>query len=394
MPGNGSPIGPRLGVSFSFFACGLLFASWAARIPAFKDALGLDEAQLGGILFMLPLGSITALPLAGWAVGRLGSRPVTVASTLLYAASLWSLSRATDAHTLALALFGFGFIGDFLNISMNTQGLSVQQRMGRPILSSLHAQWSFGAFAGAFLGGWSGTAGLGTEEHLRLVALLVALPALGTARLLVPDAPQAETRRKTFARPDRALLLLGLVCFCNTLAEGAMADWSSLYYRDVLGMAGGTQTTGYVAFTVAMAAGRLAGDRIMARLGYRNTLMLNGMLIAFGLSLALAIRQPAAVIVGFALTGLGVSSVIPIAYMIAGNHRSMPPAAALAMVSAIGFTGFLVGPPIIGLLAHGHGLRLSLLLVVALGCVITLSAYRGMGMTGSQPAHRSGPAQG
>jgi len=394
MPGNGSPIGPRLGVSFAFFACGLLFASWAARIPAFKDALGLDEAQLGGILFMLPLGSITALPLAGWAVGRLGSRPVTLASTLLYAASLWSLSLAPDARSLALALFGFGFIGDFLNISMNTQGLSVQQRMGRPILSGLHAQWSFGAFAGAFLGGWSATAGLGTEEHLRLVALLVALPALATALLLVPDAPSGEARRKTFSRPDRALLLIGLVCFCNTLAEGAMADWSSLYYRDVLGSAGGTQTTGYVAFTVAMAVGRLAGDRIMARLGYRNTLMLNGMLIAGGLSLALAIRQPAAVIVGFALTGLGVSSVIPIAYMIAGNHRRMPPAAALAMVSAIGFTGFLVGPPVIGLLAHGNGLRLSLLLVVALGCVITLSAYRGMGRAGSLPGHGSGPTQG
>jgi len=374
MPVNG----PRFAVSYAFFACGLLFASWAARIPAFKDALGLDEARLGGILFMLPLGSILALPLAGWAVGHFGSRPVTAASTVLYAASLWSLSQAPDARTLAMALLAFGFIGDFLNISMNTQGLSVQQRLGRPILSGLHAQWSFGAFAGALLGGWSVQAGLDTAEHLRLVALLVALPALGTGLLLVPDIRREEIRRKTFARPDRALLLLGIIGFCNTLAEGAMADWSSLYYREALGRAVGNQTTGYVAFTVAMTAGRLAGDRVMARLGYRNTLLLNGMLIAVGLSLALAIRQPAAVIAGFALTGLGVSSVIPIAYMIAGNNRSMPPAAALAMVSAIGFTGFLVGPPVIGLLAHGWGLRLALLLVVVLGCLISLSARFGM----------------
>lgn len=378
MQGHGSLSRPRLAVSFSFFACGMLFASWAARIPAFKDRLSLNEAELGAILFMLPLGSILALPLAGWAVDRLGSRLITGASTLLYAASLWSLSLAVDGLTLSVALFAFGFIGDFLNISMNTQGLSMQRLGGRPILSGLHAQWSFGAFAGAFLGGWSWQAGLSTEQHLRLVALLMGVPALGTWLFMVPDTPREETSGKVYARPDGALLLLGLICFCNTLAEGAMADWSSLYYRGVVNDGTRTSTTGYVAFTVAMAAGRLAGDRVMQHLGHRGTLILNGILIATGLSLALAVPTTATVIVGFALTGLGVSSVIPIAYTVAGVNKSMAPAAALAMVSAIGFTGFLVGPPIIGLLAHRVGLRTALLLVVGLGGLIACSAWKGM----------------
>lgn len=378
MPSRAHALRPRLAVSFSFFACGFLFASWASRIPAFKDQLSLDEAQLGVILFMLPLGSILALPLAGWAVDRLGSRYVTAVSTLLYAVSLWSLSQATDAFTLAMGLFVFGFIGDFLNISMNTQGLSVQRLGEGPILSGLHAQWSLGAFAGAFLAGWTWQSGLSTVTHFQLVALLILVPALATGFLLVPDPIKDVSNRKVYARPDRALLLLGMICFCNTLAEGAMADWSSLYYRDVLTPGAGTSTTGYVAFTVAMAVGRLLGDRLMQRLGHRMTLMLNGALISTGLALALAFPFPWLVILGFALTGLGVSSVIPIAYGIAGGSQRMAPAAALAMVSAIGFTGFLVGPPLIGLLAHEVGLRHALWLVVALGCVIGISAKKGM----------------
>lgn len=378
MQGQASLLPPRIAVSFSFFACGMLFASWAARIPAFKDALSLNDAELGAILFMLPLGSILALPLAGWAVDRFGSRPVTGVSTLFYAVSLWSLSLADDATSLAAALFAFGFVGDFLNISMNTQGLSVQRLGRRPILSGLHAQWSFGAFAGAFVGGWSWQAGLSTGQHLGLVALLMGVPALGTWLPMVADAPREESTQKVYAKPDRALLLLGMICFCNTLAEGAMADWSALYYRGVLNDGIRTSTTGYVAFTVAMAIGRLAGDRIMLRLGHRNTLMLNGTLIAAGLTLALTLPTPWTVIAGFALTGLGVSSVIPIAYTIAGANKSMAPAAALAMVSAIGFTGFLVGPPVIGLLAHQVGLRNALLLVVVLGCVIGIAAKKGM----------------
>jgi len=369
---------PRLAVSFSFFACGFLFASWAARIPAFKDQLSLDEAQLGGILFMLPLGSILALPLAGWAVDRIGSRHVTAVSTLLYAVSLWSLSQATDAFGLALGLFVFGFVGDFLNISMNTQGLSVQQLGEGPILSGLHAQWSLGAFAGAFLAGWCWQRGLSTALHFQMVALLVSIPALAVGFWMVPDPSKEDSNRKVYARPDRALLLLGVICFCNTLAEGAMADWSSLYYREVLSPGVGTRTTGYVAFTVAMALGRFLGDGLMQRLGHRNTLILNGTLIAAGLALALAFPLPWVVIVGFALTGLGVSSVIPIAYGIAGGSKRMAPAAALAMVSAIGFTGFLVGPPMIVLLAHQVGLRHALWIVVALGCVIGISAKKGM----------------
>jgi MFS family permease len=158
-----------------------------------------------------------------------------------------------------------------------------------------------------------------------------------------------------------------------------MADWSSLYYRDAIGERGGISTTGYTAFTLSMTLGRLVGDRLIQWMGYRRMLMINGLLIAAGMTVAVAWPKPGAVIAGFALVGLGVSSVIPIAYMIAGRSRSMAPAAALAAVSAIGFTGFLLGPPLIGFIANEVTLRYALLLVAAMGAVIFLVSSRSIG---------------
>jgi MFS family permease len=157
-----------------------------------------------------------------------------------------------------------------------------------------------------------------------------------------------------------------------------MADWSSLYYRQVLEDQSRVSTMGYTAFTFAMAIGRLLGDRLIQIFRYRDTLILNGILIASGISIALIWQVPFAVIVGYSLVGLGVSSVIPIVYMIAGKSRTMAPAAALATVSTIGFTGFLIGPPVIGFIAHETSLRVALILVVVLGILIVLIAGKAV----------------
>lgn len=362
-------------VSICFFLCGFIFANWASRIPSIKDFFDLDEGDLGAILFMLPLGSMLALPVAGWVIQRLGSRIVTTISLFIYAGLLVMLSQAWSVFSLSVTLFFFGFVGDFLNISMNTQGLTVQTARNKPILSGLHAQWSFGALSGAAFGGWTLRMSITTPMHFMMVGLISVLPCLIMIQWLLADQ-RNESDKRGFQWPTAALLLLGIICFCNTMAEGAMADWSSLYYRQTLQDPAGVSTTGYVAFTLSMALGRLAGDRIIEALGYRKTLMSNGVLIAFGLGLALLWPVPAAVIAGFAAVGLGVSSVIPIAYMIAGRSGSMAPAAALASVSAIGFTGFLIGPPVIGFIADVSALSWGLALVGLLGiCITILSSW-------------------
>lgn len=368
----------RLAVSWYFLCCGLIFSSWAARIPAIKDLFGLNEASLGAVLFMLPFGSFLALPLAGWAVHRFGSRTITALSAIGYALLLVLIGYCNMVWQLSAVLFLFGFFGDFLNISMNTQGLAVQRMIDRPVLSGMHGLWSVGALLGAVIGGWSLRSGWNTLQHLSGVAVACVLLSMAFYAWLVTEQRPIGGPQKLFVRPERPLLLLGLICFCTAVCEGAMADWSSLYYRQVLRDPAGVSTTGYTAFTFAMAAGRLTGDRIILWLRYRKTLMLNGMCIALGLALALGIPHPATVIIGYALVGIGVSVVIPIVYTIAGKSGKMAPAAALAAVSTVGFTGFLAGPPMIGFIAHETGLRLALVTVLALGLLITVLSWRGV----------------
>ena len=364
----------RVSVSFYFFFCGLVFSTWAARIPSIKDHFELNDAQLGGMLFLLPMGSMVALPIAGWSVHRFGSKLITVVAAISYGLILLLISHAAEIWQLSVLLFFFGFAGDILNISMNTQGLSVQQVLGKPILSGLHAQWSIGALAGAVIGGWSMKNSQNIQQHFLFVSLVSMAIALWMFFYMIADYKHEDSGQKLFTWPGKVLLILGLICFCTAMAEGAMADWSSLYYRQVLEDKTKVSTTGYTAFTFAMALGRLSGDRLIQILRYRNTLILNGLLIVLGIALALVWQVPIAVISGYALVGLGVSSVIPIVYMIAGKSNTMAPSAALATVSTIGFTGFLIGPPIIGLIAHETSLRIALLLVVLLGFIIVFLA--------------------
>jgi MFS family permease len=369
----------RVAVSMFFLVCGLVFASWAVRIPAIKDRFHFNEAELGGVLFMLPLGSFIALPFAGWSVHRFGSRLVMTLSIICYALLLFFLSRADSPLMLSVALFAFGFCGDTVNIAMNTQGIAVQSLFTRPLLSSFHAMWSVGALLGAVAGGLSFRFDLSTTQHLATIAGFCILLTLIVRGGLVHDGALRGGDQPLFAWPDKALMVLGLICFCCTLCEGAMADWSSLYYRQVLKDPSQAGTIGYTAFIFAMAFGRFTGDALIQRFRNRKMLMADGFLIVAGLGLALAVPSPLVVIMGYAAVGFGVATIIPIVYTVAAKSGTMAPSIALAAVSTIGFTGFLIGPPVIGFIAHETGLRLALLLVVVLGGVIFLMARQAVG---------------
>jgi MFS family permease len=366
---------PKTAISFYFFFAGLVFSSWASRIPDVKDMFALNEAELGAVLFMLPLGALLALPFAGWLVHRLGSKLASAASLLLYTVLLFLISMADSVLNMSIDLFLFGVIGNVANIAMNTQGLSVQHLLKKPILSGLHAMWSLGAFLAAAITGWTMSVGYSMEMHFGMVAIAAALVALFFSFSLIKDAA-ADHPQKVFVLPNRGLLLMGIICFCVAMSEGAMADWSSLYYRQVVQAINKVSTVGYTAFALCMALGRFFGDRLLQAFGYSTVLKMNGILVFIGMSLALAMHSAVGVIVGFALVGFGVSSVIPIVYMLSAKSKSMAPSAAIAAVSGIGFTGFLIGPPIIGFIAKETGLRMALSIVAFLGMMIWLLSLR------------------
>jgi hypothetical protein len=267
-------------------------------------------------------------------------------------------------------------LGNLGNISLNAQGISIQHYIGKSILSSLHAMWSVGAFTAAAFTDWMMEEERALEFQYTVIAVTTLIILLSLFYMLVKDPEVAGEKQKVFAFPNRVLLLLGLICFCVAMSEGAMADWSSLYYRQVINQPHVVSALGYTAFALFMSIGRFIGDPLIERWGHKNILKANGLLIVAGMTISLATTSPAVVMVGFALVGLGVSSVFPVVYILATKEKTMMPSAAIAAVSSVGFIGFLIGPPIIGFVAQLTGLRLALTIVIVLGAIIFLMASR------------------
>lgn len=367
---------PRIAISIYFFFLGFLFSSWASRIPDIKDRYDLNDAELGSLLFMLPLGALCSLPFSGWIITRVGSKNMSLATLLLYVLSLLAIPLVNTIGLLSIVLFCFGFLGNLGNISLNAQGIAIQHHIQKSILSSLHAMWSVGAFTAAAFTDWMMEEDRNMESQYMIIFLVTAVFVLGLFVVLIKDPDLSGEKQKVFAIPNRALLFLGLICFCVAMSEGAMADWSSLYYRQIINQPHVVSALGYTAFALFMSIGRFLGDPMIEKWGYKTVLKGNGLLIAIGMVLSLSTSVPTLVIIGFALVGLGVSSVFPVVYILATKEKSMMPSAALAAVSSVGFVGFLVGPPIIGFIAQLIGLRLALTVVILLGTLILFMASR------------------
>lgn len=365
----------RLAVLGVFFLNGLAVASWFVRIPAVQDDLKLSEGLLGLALLGAAVGAMVSMPLTGALSSRFGSRRVVGITALLLSFSLIPPALAPSLALLIPALVLFGAANGSLDVSMNSQAVVAEQRYGRPIMSSFHAAFSFGGLAGAATGGLVAAAGVGPLPHLSAVAALCAVAALIAYRPLLPASADAVgDGAPAFARPTRALLGLGVISFCVLLGEGAMADWSAVYLNDTLSTGPGFAAAGYAAFSLTMAFGRLFGDRLTERLGPAVLVRACGALAAVGLGLALAAGQPYLALLGFACAGAGFSIVFPAALSAAGRTEGMAAGPALAAVSTAGYTGFLIGPPVIGFAAELLGLGGALYIVVILSAAIVLLA--------------------
>lgn len=357
----------RAATNTLFFLCGISFASWASRIPDVKEFLNLSDAALGSVLFAMPIGSLTALPVAGVVISKFGSRNITMLAMLFYIIALPLLGLAQTPMALAFALFIFGFGSDMLNISMNVQAVNVEKIQKRSIMSSFHAIFSIGFMIGAALGGLIAKQGITPFQHLTSVGILDLLMGLTVYRFLTVNDEKSSESQPLFALPDKSLILLGIIAFCGMLSEGAMADWSVLYYKQVLNNPNGFATAGFTAFSILMVVGRIFGDRIVQAFGLRKTLLINCLIVFIGMSVALVIRNPYTVIIGFGITGLGLSTIVPLIYGEAGHSKTMSAGVALAAITTVGMAGFLIGPVLIGYLSEFSSLRIALSSLVFLG---------------------------
>ena len=367
----------RAAVIAFFVLAGLAFSAWAVRIPDVKATLNLDDATLGLALLGTAAGSVVAMTASGWTIARFGSRRVTLAAALLACATLALPALAPSAQLLFAALFLFGAAYGALDVAMNAQAAAVEERWGSPIMSSFHGTFSAGALLGSFIAAVIAGRGVPPVPHLLGTGAALALLALVASRRLLPVAAESAEDGPTFALPVGPLAGIGALAFGVLLAEGAVADWSAVYLRDVLGATAAVGGLGYTAFSLTMAGGRFAGDSLVQRLGPVRVIRAGGVLVALGLGVALLAGSVPLALIGFACVGAGLAAPFPVLITAAGRTPGVPAGTAIAAVATAGYTGFLVGPPAIGLVSSAFGgLQAGLAVVALVGVAVALLGGR------------------
>lgn len=372
----------RIAVGILFFMAGLCFSSWASRIATIQQTMGLTDAALGAVLFSLPVGLMLSLPFSGWVITKIGSKKLLLSAILVYGTCLISLGLAQNTFQLIICLVCFGFSSNAVNISVNTQAVAAEGMYDKPIMASFHGLWSMAGFTGAGIGTVMIANRIDPFRHFILVLVILAIGVAAASRYLYDDAGAPKNKdaasvslREKF-RLMVPLLTLGSIAFCSMICEGAMFDWSVVYFKKVVDAPIALQGAGFTAFMFTMAGGRFIADWFAHRFGLKRTLQVSGSLTASGLLVAIIFPYFYTAMAGFLLVGAGVSSVVPMVYSAAGRSKTMSAGVALAAVSTIGFIGFLVGPPVIGFIAGLATLRASFAFIAVMGISVVVLSTR------------------
>ncbi|MDQ8702651.1 MFS transporter [Streptomyces sp. LHD-70] len=381
----------RVAVAVLFFTNGALFANLLPRYPQIKADLGLANASYGLAVAAFPVGAIVAGLAAGALIRRFGSARVAVLGTLLTGAGMLAAGSAHTAALFAGGLFLAGAMDAIVDVGQNAQGLEVQRRYGRSIINSLHAIWSIGAVTGGAMAAGAIALGLSRTAHLTFSALLFSLAACVALRHCLPGAgsteePEASSGANPVApRPASRLRLwsvlaaLVLIATAGTLVEDAGNSWAAVYLADSLGASATLAASGFIALVGAQFVGRILGDRLVDRFGQRAVVRAGGLLAAAGMGLALAVPTVWGTVLGFAAAGFGVATTVPAAMHAADELPGLRPGTGLTVVSWLMRLGFLVSPPVVGLVADASSLRVGLV-VVPLAGVLALALAGVLGV--------------
>ena len=363
-----------------FFVNGVLFASWTAHIPHVKAALRLEDGPLGIALLGAPVGSCLAMLLVARLLPIFGSRRIVRVTLVGYCAAGPFVGLAGSQAMLFVALAVWGAFQGTLDVSMNTQAISVEKQARRALMPGFHGSWSLGSFAGAGLGAIGVAIGLSLSTQLLLLATPCLLIGGWLTLAMIPDvhvdqpeqasdASGARTRRRVWA----AIAVLGAIAIADMLCEGAAADWGAVYFRTSLGVSLGVAALGYTVYSLGMVTVRLGGNRLLDRFSARRLLPALAVLATVTFSAGLVVNSVPVALIGFAGLGAGLGTVIPVVFSAAGRVPGLHPGTGVALVSACGWAGFMCGPVLIGQIAQATSLRVALIFVPVLTVVITVS---------------------
>lgn len=371
----------RVAVAVLFFTNGALFANLLPRYPQIKADLDMSSAVYGLAVAAFPAGAIAAGLAAGTVIRRLGSARAAVLGTLLTGAGILAAGLVDSVALFAAALFLAGAMDAITDVGQNAHGLRVQRRYGRSIINSFHAIWSIGAVTGGSMAAAAIALGLSRGQHLAISGAVFAIAACVALRFCL-SGPESEPAREpgTDAPVERAagdrtrgrytlyvLAALVLIATAGTLVEDAGSSWATLYLSGSLHASVTLAAFGYIALVGAQFVGRIIGDRLVDRFGQRTVARAGGLVAAAGMGLALAVPTVPGTVLGFAAAGFGVATLVPAAMHEADELPGLKPGSGLAIVSWLMRLGFLVSPPIVGLITDATSLRVGLLVVPLAG---------------------------
>lgn len=355
---------------YIFLVCGFALSSWAPMVPFAKERLQLNDGNLGLLLLLFGAGAISMMPLSGYLSKRYGTRVIILISGLVAAIFLPILLLMPNPWTMGAALFVFGGGIGVIDVAMNSHGIHVQNQYGRSIMSSLHGLFSVGGLCGSLGLGLLIRAGLDPLAAAISISILLIVILLWKYKSLFSkqqegNVPENNTEEKNEVKTRRGwlspgIIFLGAACFAVFLSEGAMLDWSALFLKENRGIAAELAGVGYATFSVAMAAMRLLGDRIVERFSGKTVVVGGGLLAALGIFIAVANPLVPVTLLGFVLLGVGAANIVPVFFSEGGRLKGIPASVAIPAISTMGYAGQLAGPALLGFIAYHFSLTAAL----------------------------------
>lgn len=358
----------RIFLSLFFFISGFSFSTWASRIPTIRMAFDFNDAELGSILLAMPIGSLIGLPISGWLVSKYNSRVPLVIGFALNTFSLALIGFADDVFTLVTAVLLFSFTTRIYNISVNTQAITLQKHYEHKIMGSFHGFWSTGGIFGILFSTLMLNLSISIQMHFVMVGIAALILTIISYQYLLRNDKAEKGNKIILGKPDPYIFYLGVVAFLSAICEGGMFDWSGIYFQQILHVE--IFTYGYLIFMTFMAASRFLSDKIITVIGMQSTYLMSALCIVTGIALAVIIPTFWTAMIGFSLVGFGTAAVIPMSYALAGASQKYSPGMAVSIIATYSITGMLLGPPLIGYLAHAFNLRVSFVIFGLCGLLL------------------------
>jgi len=305
----------RIAISFFFFLSGLCFSSWASRIPTLKTTLDINDAELGSLLFVMPISQLLGLPISGWLASKFESRWPLALALIIHAISLFMIGLANSISLLVFSMFVFAFFMRIFNIAMNTQALTLQKNYDKKINGSFHGLWSIGGIAGVGLSTLLVALDISIQMHLLFVAVFTIISTLGAFNYLIVGDRSETGNKMNLRKTDPQILLLGILVLFAAICEGGMFDWSGVYFKEVIKAE--LFTAGYLIFMTCMALSRFISDYAIKLFGMKYMYYFSASLMSLGMLLAVLFPTFHIAMIGFSMVGIGTASIFPMTFFLA-----------------------------------------------------------------------------